>query len=252
MCSLAGVAQEKRYVKPRFVQENRIEIRAGRHPVVENLVNRFVANDIILDDGEMMIITGPNMAGKSTIMRQTALIIMLAQMGSFVPAASAQLCVTDRIFSRVGASDDLSSGQSTFLVEMNETAAILHNATNHSFIILDEIGRGTSTFDGVSIAWSVAEYIHYHVLNKMEEKLTRIKNFNVAVQEVGSNIIFLHKLVAGGTDQSYGVHVARLAGLPEEVLERAREIQSILEKDDDMVRRIRVKKLEEQRSIGDF
>ena len=264
LCSLAYVARERRYVRPRFVEENKIEIIAGRHPVVEELVDRFIANDLVLAEAEMMIITGPNMAGKSTIMRQVALIIVMAQMGSFVPATRVQMSIADRIFSRVGAYDDLSSGQSTFLVEMNETASILHNATERSFIILDEIGRGTSTFDGVSIAWSVAEYIyhqiraktlfatHYHVLNKMEEKLPRIKNYNVAVQEVGSDIVFLHKLIKGGTDQSYGIHVAKLAGLPKVVLDRAREIQSILEKDDDMVRRIKVKKLDDQRSIEEF
>ena len=232
--------------------------------MVEGLVDRFIANDLVLAKAEMMIITGPNMAGKSTIMRQVALIIVMAQMGSFVPATRVHMSIADRIFSRVGAYDDLSSGQSTFLVEMNETASILHNATDRSFIILDEIGRGTSTFDGVSIAWSVAEYIyhqiraktlfatHYHVLNKMAEKLPRIKNYNVAVQEVGCDIVFLHKLIKGGTDQSYGIHVAKLAGLPKVVLDRAREIQSILEKDDEMVRRIKVKKLDDQRSIGEF
>jgi DNA mismatch repair protein MutS len=212
----------------------------------------------------MMIITGPNMSGKSTLMRQVALIVLMAQIGSFVPASRARLCIVDRIFTRVGAYDDLSSGQSTFMVEMNETAAILHNATKDSLIILDEIGRGTSTFDGVSIAWSVAEHIHqviqaktlfsthYHVMNKLAEKFSRIKNYNLAVREVGNEIIFLRKLIEGGTDQSYGIHVARLAGLPLEVVERAKEIQQILEKDDDMVRKIKAKKLQEQMNLEKF
>ena len=185
-------------------------------------------------------------------------------MGSFVPADKAVLSITDRIFTRVGAQDDLSSGQSTFMVEMNETASILHNATENSLVILDEIGRGTSTFDGVSIAWSVAEHIHnkikaktlfsthYHVMNKLAEKFSKIKNYNLAVREVGNEVVFLYKLIEGGTDQSYGVHVARLAGLPLEVIERAKEIQSILEKDDDMVNRIKAKKLESQKGLGEY
>jgi len=264
LCSLAKTAMENNYVKPSLVEENVLQIKAGRHPVVERMETRFIANDIFLQDGEMMIITGPNMAGKSTVMRQTALIVLMAQIGSFVPAEEVVLGTCDRIFTRVGAYDDLSSGQSTFMVEMNETAAILNNATERSLVILDEIGRGTSTFDGVSIAWSVAEYLHnklkaktlfathYHVMNKLAEKFSRIKNFNIAVREVKGEVVFLHKLIPGGTDQSYGVHVAKLAGLPEEVVFRAREVQEILEKDDEMMRKIKVRKVGEQKGLLEF
>ncbi len=262
--SLAKVALENSYVQPHLSEEKILHIKNGRHPVVEQLQQPFVPNDIILDPQEMIILTGPNMAGKSCTMRQAALIVLMAQMGSFVPADSCVLGIVDRIFTRVGASDDLSSGQSTFMVEMNETSAILNSATENSLIILDEIGRGTSTFDGVSIAWSVAEHIynkikaktlfatHYHVMNKLAEKFARIKNFNIAVREAKGEVIFLHKLVEGGTDQSYGIHVAQLAGLPSEVVARAREIQEILEKDDDMMRKIKAKRLEEQRILGEF
>ena len=264
LCSFAKSAAENNYTKPEFVEEKVIQIKNGRHPVVEKLTSQFVANDIFLSNREMMIITGPNMAGKSTIMRQTALIVLMAQMGSFIPAEKAVLGIVDRIFTRVGAYDDLSSGQSTFLVEMNETASILNNATENSLIILDEIGRGTSTFDGVSIAWSVAEHIHntikaktlfathYHVMNKLADKFGRIKNYNIAVKEVRGEVIFLHKLIPGGTDESYGIHVAELAGLPLEVVQRAREIQDILQKDDDMMRKIKAKKLEEQTGLDKF
>ena len=264
LCSLAKVALEQNYCKPIFVNEKVLQIKNGRHPVVELSTSRFITNDLFLQEGEMMIITGPNMAGKSTIMRQTALIVLMAQIGSFVPAQEAVLGIVDRIFTRVGAADDLSSGLSTFMVEMNETAAILNNATEHSLIILDEIGRGTSTFDGVSIAWSVAEHIyhqikaktlfatHYHILNKLAEKCSRVKNYNVAVKETREEVIFLHKLVEGGTDESYGIYVGQLAGLPKTVIERAREIQSVLEKDDDMMRKIKVKKIEDQKSLDHF
>jgi DNA mismatch repair protein MutS len=262
--SLALVARENRYVRPRIVEENVLQIRNGRHPVVEQLEKKFISNDVILNAGEMMIITGPNMAGKSTVLRQTALIVLLAQIGSFVPAEECVLGIVDRIFTRVGAYDDLSSGQSTFMVEMQETASILNNATFHSLIIMDEIGRGTSTFDGVSLAWSVAEHIHnnvkakclfathYHVLNKLADKFERVKNYNVAVREIKGEVVFLRKLVSGGTDQSYGVQVARSAGLPYSVIERALEIQSMLEKDDEMMRRLSARKLEEQKSLGEF
>ncbi len=264
LCSFASVAMEQAYVKPELVEESVIRISNGRHPVVEKLSERFIPNDIILQPGQMMIITGPNMSGKSTIMRQTALIVLMAQIGCFVPAEKAEWGIVDRIFTRVGAYDDLSSGQSTFMVEMTETAFILNNATERSLIILDEIGRGTSTFDGVSIAWSVAEHIHnkirgktlfathYHVLNKLAEKFPRVLNYNVAVREVDENIILLHKLIEGGTDQSYGIHVAKLAGVPSEVVQRAKEIQEILEKDDEMTRRIKAKRLEEQKSLGEY
>jgi len=264
LCGLSRVALENNYIKPELVEERVIQIQNGRHPVVERLERNFIANDVMLGSGEMMIITGPNMAGKSTLMRQVALIVLMAQMGSFVPADKVVMGVVDRIFTRVGAYDDLSSGQSTFMIEMTETASILNNATENSLIILDEIGRGTSTFDGVSIAWSVAEYIynhtkaktlfstHYHVLNKLAEKFPRMKNYNIAVREVKGEVIFLHKLVPGGTDESYGIHVAKLAGLPSEVLSRASEIQEILEKDDEMMRKIKARKLEEQTDLGKF
>ncbi len=264
LCGLAKVAAENNYVRPQLVDQKVLHIKNGRHPVVERLEKSFIANDVLLNQGEMMILTGPNMAGKSTIMRQTALMVLMTQMGSFVPAEEVALGIMDRIFTRVGAYDDLSSGQSTFMVEMHETASILHNATESSLIILDEIGRGTSTFDGVSIAWSVAEFIHnntkaktlfathYHVMNKLAEKFSRIRNYNIAVKERNGEVIFLHKLIEGGTDQSYGIHVAKLAGLPLQVVERAKEIQAILEKDDDMMRKIKAKKLEEQKSLDLF
>lgn len=264
LLSLSTAAMHNNYTKPLFTQQNILHLQGARHPVIETTQDRFIPNDIILEDGEVMIITGPNMAGKSTIMRQAALITLMAHIGSFVPAISCTLGITDRIFTRVGASDNLSQGQSTFMVEMSETASILNNATPRSLIILDEIGRGTSTFDGVSIAWSVAEYIHntikaktlfathYHVLNKLAASLNRVKNFNIAVKEQHGQIIFLHKLIQGGTDQSYGVHVARLAGVPSPVLERAKEIQHLLEQDDEMIKKIKVKKLEAQLDLSKF
>jgi DNA mismatch repair protein MutS len=264
ICSLAKVAMNNGYTKPKFADENVIQLAKSRHPVVERLEERFIANDIFVDSGEMMIITGANMSGKSTLQRQVALIVLMAQIGSYVPCADAVLGVVDRIFTRVGAQDDLSSGQSTFMVEMNETASILHNATANSLIILDEIGRGTSTFDGVSIAWSVAEHIynsikaktlfstHYHVMNKLAEKFTRIRNYYLATKEVKSEIVFLYKLLEGGADQSFGIHVAKLAGLPYEVISRAMEIQKLLEKDDEMMRKINAKKLKEQMSLEGF
>jgi DNA mismatch repair protein MutS len=221
-------------------------IKDGRHPVLDqNLVDeKFVPNDTELD-GErvrLAIITGPNMAGKSTYIRQVALIVLMAQIGSFVPAASAEIGLVDRVFTRVGANDDLSRGQSTFMVEMNETANIMNNATERSLVILDEIGRGTSTFDGLSIAWSVAEYLHdklksrtlfathYHELTKLAEERGGVSNFNVAVREWNEQIIFLRKIVPGGADKSYGIQVARLAGLPKEILDRAKDILAHLEK----------------------
>jgi DNA mismatch repair protein MutS len=264
ICSLARVSMEYNYVKPQIVGERVVQIKNGRHPVVERIESSYVSNDIFLQEGEMMIITGPNMAGKSTIMRQTALIVLMAQIGCFVPAEECVLGITDRIFTRVGAYDDLSSGQSTFMVEMNETASILNNATEHSLIILDEIGRGTSTFDGVSIAWSVAEHIyhqlkaktmfatHYHVMNKLSEKFIRVKNYNIAVNEKAGDVIFLYKLVEGGTDQSYGVHVAKLAGLPGSVITRAEELQRSLLEDENMTRKMNAKKLEDQKGLGEF
>ena len=248
--SLARVAAENRYVRPEIVSDGTLSITEGRHPVVEQSIpeNSFVPNDTLLDTGEnrMMIITGPNMAGKSTYMRQVALICLMAQIGSFVPATEAHLPVCDQIFTRVGASDDLASGQSTFMVEMSETAYILRNATKDSLIILDEIGRGTGTFDGLSIAWAVVEYIcdrekigaktlfatHYHELSELEGHLEGIKNYCISVKEHGEDVIFMRKITRGGADKSFGVHVARLAGIPHPVIVRAHEIQARLEVSD--------------------
>jgi DNA mismatch repair protein MutS len=247
IASLAYTASKYEYAKPIIDESDEIIIRDGRHPVVERLFTQegFVPNDTELNcrEQQMHILTGPNMSGKSTVLRQTALITLLAQMGSFVPASAAKIGAVDRIFTRVGASDNLVMGQSTFLVEMNETANILNNATRKSLIILDEIGRGTSTFDGLSIAWAVAEYIldekrigaktlfatHYHELIELAGKYKQAKNYNVAVHEDGEKITFLRKVVEGGTDQSYGIHVARLAGLPQYVIERAQQILTVLE-----------------------
>lgn len=246
--SLAKAAFENNYVRPHINKNTRLEIIGGRHPVVEkNLTpgEDFIANDVNLDpDNEQMwIITGPNMAGKSTFLRQVGLIVLMAQIGSFVPAENAKIGIVDRIFTRVGASDQLALGESTFLVEMNETANILNNATGRSLILLDEIGRGTSTFDGLSIAWAVAEYIHndpkirsktlfathYHELTELALIYSRVKNYNVLVEEWEDQVVFLRKIVPGGTDNSYGIYVAQMAGLPTELIERAREILSNLE-----------------------
>ena len=248
LCSFATVADEQNYVKPIIDTEGIIDIKDGRHPVIEKILpsGSFVQNDTYLDkkDNRLSIITGPNMAGKSTYMRQVALITLMAQCGCFVPASYAKIGVVDKIFTRVGASDDLSMGQSTFMVEMMEVATILKEATSNSLVILDEIGRGTSTYDGLSIAWAVAEYIsdsekcgaktlfatHYHELTKLEEKLEGVKNYSIAVKEKGEDVIFLRKIVPGGTDESYGVHVAKLAGVPQVVTKRANEILRSLER----------------------
>lgn len=248
LASLAVVAEDNNYVYPEVNDGDIIDIKSGRHPVIEKMINdgSFVENDTYLDcdKSRVEIITGPNMAGKSTFMRQVAIITLMAQIGSFVPAEKACIGIVDKIFTRVGASDDLSSGQSTFMVEMNEVANILKEATPKSLVILDEIGRGTSTYDGLSIAWAVAEYIadkekigcktlfatHYHELLGLEEKVEGIKNFQVAVKEKGEDIIFLRKIVEGGTDESYGIHVAKLAGVPKTVVTRANKILRSLEK----------------------
>lgn len=240
--SLALTAEHNQYVRPKINEKGTIDIRDGRHPVVEKMIpsEMFIANDTYLDDkkNRISVITGPNMAGKSTYMRQTALIVLMAQIGSFVPASSANIGLVDRIFTRVGASDDLASGQSTFMVEMTEVANILRNATSKSLLILDEIGRGTSTFDGLSIAWAVIEHIsnskllgaktlfatHYHELTELEGKISNVNNYCIAVKEKGDDIIFLRKIVKGGADKSYGIQVARLAGVPESVTSRAKEI----------------------------
>jgi len=248
LCSLADVADKYNYIKPIINKQKCIDIKLGRHPVVEKIVgeHNFIANDVYLDSSgqQIMLLTGPNMAGKSTFMRQVALIVLMAQIGSFVPAKEATIGVVDRIFTRVGASDDLASGQSTFMVEMMEVSNILHNATKNSLLILDEIGRGTSTLDGLSLAWSIIEHIasheklgaktlfatHYHELTDLEESLPSLKNYCVSVKEMGEDIIFLHKIIPGSVDHSYGIQVAKLAGVPLIVLDRARAILSQLEK----------------------
>lgn len=260
VCSLAEVADREGYSRPEVKLEGAIEIKDGRHPVVEKVIdsNEFVPNDTLLDmdENRLAVITGPNMAGKSTYMRQVALIVLMAQMGSFVPASKAVVGVADRIFTRVGASDDLASGQSTFMVEMSEVANILNNASERSLLILDEIGRGTSTFDGLSIAWSVMEFIsdkeklgcrtlfatHYHELTELEGKIRGIKNYCISVKEKGEDIIFLRKIIRGGADGSYGIQVARLAGIPQGVIERAKDILRELEEADISKKEIRSRK----------
>jgi DNA mismatch repair protein MutS len=260
LCSLAEVADREAYCRPEITSGSVLEITDGRHPVVERMLEQgsFVPNDTLLDTDENMtaVITGPNMAGKSTYMRQVALITLMAQIGSFVPAKSAVIGIADRIFTRVGASDDLAAGQSTFMVEMSEVANILANATSRSLLVLDEIGRGTSTFDGLSIAWSVIEYIsekermgcrtlfatHYHELTELEGKIKGIKNYCISVKEKGEDIIFLRKIIRGGADGSYGIQVARLAGLPQAVIDRAKEIFGELEDADISKKENRIRK----------
>jgi DNA mismatch repair protein MutS len=250
LSNLAEIADQNSYCRPVMTANGSIVIEDGRHPVVEKMITgeRFVPNTIKMDnqDTQIMIITGPNMAGKSTVLRQVALVVVMAQMGSFIPAAKATIGITDRIFTRVGALDNLSHGQSTFMVEMQETANILNNATARSLVIMDEIGRGTSTFDGLSIAWAVAEYLHdlrgqgvktlfathYHELTELAHSLPRVKNFNIAVKEWNDEIIFLRKLVEGGTNRSYGIQVARLAGIPDRVIQRAKKILARIEQGD--------------------
>ncbi|RME44610.1 MAG: DNA mismatch repair protein MutS, partial [Chloroflexi bacterium] len=249
--ALAEVALRRNYVRPTLTEDGRLDIRAGRHPVVEAVADRrpsglaepFVPNDVRMEPGEIIILTGPNMSGKSTFLRQVAIIVLMAQIGSFVPADEATIGVVDRIFTRIGAQDEIAAGQSTFMVEMIETANILNNATSRSLIILDEIGRGTSTYDGISIAWAVVEHIHnhprlraktlfathYHELTELADRLPRVRNYNVAVAEEGDQVVFLHRIVPGGADRSYGIHVAELAGLPRTVVRRARQILADLE-----------------------
>ena len=245
MCALTETARLFNYCRPTLHEDLRIAITDGRHPVLDQSLveEKFVPNDVLLDGDKnrLLILTGPNMAGKSTYIRQVALLVLLAQIGSWIPAQEAEIGLADRIFTRVGANDDLSRGQSTFMVEMNETANITNNATDRSLVILDEIGRGTSTFDGLSIAWSVAEYLHdtvkartlfathYHELTELEMTRGGVRNYNVAVREWNEQIIFLRKIVKGGADKSYGIQVARLAGLPPEIIARAKEILSNLE-----------------------
>ncbi len=259
--NFANIAEENEYCKPIVDDEDEIQIENGRHPVIEKMIGsgEFVENDTYLNQREdrLSIITGPNMAGKSTYMRQVALITLMAQLGSFVPAQQAKIGVVDKIFTRVGASDDLSMGQSTFMVEMTEVATILKNATPRSLVILDEIGRGTSTYDGLAIAWAVAEYIadketlgcktlfatHYHELTTLEEKLEGVKNYQIAVKEKGEDVIFLRKIIPGGTDESYGIHVAKLAGSPKKMISRANEILKTLEK------KVRIKEKQEEKEM---
>ncbi|MFM2401101.1 MAG: hypothetical protein RI950_618 [Bacteroidota bacterium] len=250
LLSFATVAKKNKYVRPLLNETEVIDIKGGRHPVIEKQLpagENYVPNDVYLDDQtqQIMMITGPNMAGKSALLRQTALIVLLAQMGSYVPADSANLGLVDKVFTRVGASDNLSKGESTFMVEMTETAAILNNLSSRSLVLLDEIGRGTSTYDGVSMAWAIAEHLHnhpsykaktlfathYHELNELTQDFPRIQNFHVSVKEVGNKIIFLRKLLPGGSAHSFGIHVAQLAGMPTSLVLRAHEILQNLEKD---------------------
>ncbi len=245
----AVVSSENNYTKPDINDSTTLTIKNGRHPVIEQRLpagESYIANDIYLDNEkqQIVIITGPNMSGKSALLRQTALIVLMAQMGCFVPAESSTIGIIDKVFTRVGASDSISTGESTFMVEMNETASILNNISNRSLILLDEIGRGTSTYDGISIAWSIAEYLHehpyhkakvlfathYHELNDMAEQFPRIKNFHVSVKEINNKVLFLRKLEQGGSEHSFGIHVARMAGMPQRVLRRADEILKQLEK----------------------
>jgi len=246
----ANVARHYQYTRPEINDSFVLDIRGGRHPVIEQRLppgEEFVANNVYLDNdsNQILIITGPNMSGKSALLRQTALIVLLAQTGSFVPAQKASIGLVDKIFTRVGASDNISSGESTFMVEMNETASILNNISNRSLILLDEIGRGTSTYDGISIAWAIVEFLHehpllraktlfathYHELNEMAALFHRVKNFNVSIKELNNQIIFMRKLVPGGSEHSFGIHVARMAGMPVRIIERAQQIMARLEKD---------------------
>jgi len=246
--SFSTCATSYGYFRPVINDTTSIDIKNGRHPVIEHQLpigESYIANDVLLDQEEqqIIIITGPNMAGKSALLRQTALIVLLAQMGSFVPAESAAIGYVDKIFTRVGASDNISLGESTFMVEMNEAASILNNVSDRSLILFDELGRGTSTYDGISIAWSIVEHLHehprakaktlfathYHELNEMEGAFPRVKNFNVSIKEVGKKVIFLRKLVRGGSNHSFGIHVAGMAGMPKSVIKRAEQILKKLE-----------------------
>jgi DNA mismatch repair protein MutS len=249
LLSFAVIAREHGYHRPEVTDAFSLEIKDGRHPVIElelPLGDKYIANDVLLDHEkqQIIIITGPNMSGKSALLRQCALIVLMAQMGSFVPASAAKIGLVDKIFTRVGASDNITSGESTFMVEMNETASILNNISTRSLILLDEIGRGTSTYDGISIAWAITEYLHehpvyrpkvlfathYHELNEMAATHKRIRNFHIAVKEIGNQVIFLRKLQKGGSEHSFGIHVARMAGMPPKVIERAHELLKLLER----------------------
>jgi DNA mismatch repair protein MutS len=251
LLSFARTANESNYIRPRVNESQVIDIKQGRHAVIEKQLpidEEYVANDVYLDneDQQIMIITGPNMAGKSALLRQTALIVLLAQIGSYVPADDADIGLVDKIFTRVGASDNISVGESTFMVEMHEAASILNNLSSRSLVLLDEIGRGTSTYDGISIAWAMVEYIHeysrsraktlfathYHELNEMEKSFSRIRNYNISVKELDDKVIFIRKLKEGGSEHSFGIHVARMAGMPKSVVARANEILKDLENTD--------------------
>jgi DNA mismatch repair protein MutS len=248
--ALAVVAKENKYIRPLLADDDMLDIRQGRHPVIEKQLpigEPYIANDVFLDSNrqQIIVVTGPNMAGKSALLRQTALITLLAQIGSFVPAESAHIGLVDKIFTRVGASDNISVGESTFMVEMNEAAGILNNISPKSLILFDELGRGTSTYDGISIAWAIVEYLHehpkakartlfathYHELNEMEKTFNRIKNYNIAVKEVDNKVIFLRKLERGGSEHSFGIHVAKMAGIPKSIVKRANDILHQLETD---------------------
>ncbi|MDR1699765.1 MAG: DNA mismatch repair protein MutS, partial [Lachnoclostridium sp.] len=248
LLSFATISEQNKYVRPGITDNDVIDIKQGRHPVIEKELppgEPYIANDVFLDskNQQIIMITGPNMAGKSALLRQTALITLMAQIGCFVPAESAKIGIVDKVFTRVGASDNISVGESTFMVEMNEAASILNNISDRSLILFDELGRGTSTYDGISIAWSIVEYIHehptakaktlfathYHELNEMEKSFNRIKNFNVSVKEVDKQVIFLRKLVRGGSEHSFGIHVAKMAGMPQSIVKRANEILAQLE-----------------------
>jgi DNA mismatch repair protein MutS len=248
LLSFSKNAKKFNYVRPKVNQSFNIDIKQGRHPVIEQklpLGEFYVPNDTFLDNDfqQILMITGPNMAGKSAILRQTALIVLLAQIGSFVPAEAVRMGVVDKIFTRVGASDNISMGESTFMVEMNETASILNNISDRSLVLLDEIGRGTSTYDGISIAWAIADFLHenpaqpktlfathYHELNEMQEQLKRIQNYNVSVKELKDNVLFVRKLVKGGSAHSFGIHVAKMAGMPQTVIQKAQKLLKKLEK----------------------
>ena len=247
MLSFSKIAERNNYTRPKIDDSTNLKITKGRHPVIEQQLESlksYVPNDINLNqtDQQLMMITGPNMSGKSALLRQTALIVLMAQIGSYVPVEAAEIGLVDKIFTRVGASDNISMGESTFMVEMNETASILNNLSENSLVLLDEIGRGTSTYDGVSIAWSIAEYIHnhpakaktlfathYHELNEMTNKFERIKNFNVSIKRKNNEILFMRTLKPGGSNHSFGIHVARMAGMPENVVKNAQELLQQLE-----------------------
>ncbi|HOH75502.1 MAG TPA: DNA mismatch repair protein MutS, partial [Paludibacteraceae bacterium] len=250
LLSFANVSANNSYIPPVITETDVLSIKQGRHPVIEKQLpigESYIANDVYLDTNtqQIMMITGPNMAGKSALLRQTALIVLMAQIGCFIPAESAEIGIVDKIFTRVGASDNISMGESTFMVEMSEASSILNNVSPKSLILFDELGRGTSTYDGISIAWAIVEYLHeypqakaktlfathYHELNEMEKTFSRIKNFNVAVKEMDNKIIFMRKLVPGGTEHSFGIHVAKMAGMPKSVVKRSNEILAQLEKD---------------------